>query len=268
MSLLSKCLKHYPLLEYQVPLRNRLEKCTDDRFKESKNWKGPADANLKRIQPSEVLHRLQLLKVEHIFTIVQDLYQSLRNIKSKEKKKALTDKVKAAAQMRIILPEYDPVTVGCVVSWIYQQKLHFSNAYQLYQIYQLADKLGLEALAETCVNKMLSAATESINLATTQGLGLSVLLDQSRDEFSTNENGVDDPLTDIVPMLFTRVLKDGKAPDVLQSLVITSIAESGDLNLFYTLKDLFGRSMALDLAEALMKRLCGVTSGSRIDVKH
>jgi hypothetical protein len=268
MSLLSKCLKHYPLLEYQVPLRNRLEKSTDDRFKETKNWKGPADANLKRIHFAQVLNRLQLLKVEHVITLVQDLYESLRNIKAKEKKKALTDKVKAAAQMRIILPTYDGVTVGCVVSWIYQQKLHFSDAYQLYQIYQLSDMLGVEALAEICVNKMLSAATESIKLATSQGLGLSALLDQDRDQFPTNENRVDDPLAAIVPMLFTRVLKDGKAPDVLQNLVITSIADSRDLDLFYILKDLFGRSMALDLAEALMKRMCGVTSESRIDVKH
>jgi hypothetical protein len=63
--------------------------------------------------------RLNCLQSKAVFAIAQRLSEQLREIKHSEKQAAKTDTAKAAAQRRIILPQFEDREVKSLVQWTY-----------------------------------------------------------------------------------------------------------------------------------------------------
>jgi hypothetical protein len=63
--------------------------------------------------------RLSGLQSKAVFAIAQRLSEQLRQIKHTEKQAAKTDTAKAAAQQRIILPQFEDREIRSLVQWTY-----------------------------------------------------------------------------------------------------------------------------------------------------
>jgi hypothetical protein len=63
--------------------------------------------------------RLKGLQSKGVFAVAQRLSEQLRQIKYSEKQAAKTDRAKAAAQRRIILPHHDDREVKSLLRWAY-----------------------------------------------------------------------------------------------------------------------------------------------------
>ncbi|KAJ4299378.1 hypothetical protein N0V90_004623 [Kalmusia sp. IMI 367209] len=259
-SLILECLNNFPLAEYQDILIKVLADATDKEFQDNDMFKvSPKEA--KAVRPNfpkeDVRARLQQLKPKAIFNVTARLRLALRNLKSRVKKNAEKDVVKAAAQWRVILPQATSAAVDSLVEWIYKGSLSFTDAEHLVQISALANKLGVMKLADACMDKLYQATLRCINHAKSKGITLHKLLLEASQE-PTQEQNVsinDDPLSTagVVGMVFKLVFQQEKPPVIVQNLVVDAIAESEDENLVAELLPVLNSNLRGHITMAVMR---------------
>jgi hypothetical protein len=262
MALITGAYSKFPLSEYQAGIKKALEAITDEKFQDNKLWKvPPSNGGVKRADyPSwGIAPRLQLMKPEAVLAVLKRLLLALRNLKTQEESKASKDSIKAAAQRRIVLPNADEDTVGSLLHWAYNNELHFLDASHLCNIYELAERLGLQELTEICLAKLSNAASAAIEDAEVAGISLRELLDGIQIAADDRPEGARDPLSDVVRTVFTFVLQQKRPPVILCHLVIEAVANSADPILVETSLKFMTGEMKSQLCLALSYRLFKLT---------
>jgi hypothetical protein len=201
----------------------------------------------KEITPNMTLRgRLDLLKPRGVQNVASELSSLLFRIQKAEISKANDDPLKAAAQGRLMLPNFEESTVRLFMQWIYGGVLEDLGAEGLYALMMLATELQVVALTEACLSKLCNAVSESIQQAQTRGTALRALLGYGS-ESATASDG-------FVSAVFGHAFKDKKMPGRLFKLVIDTLAEGMDTDLFAEIKELVSHEMAMQLLEAMIAR--------------
>lgn len=211
--------------------------------------------NRKDHPKDEVRTRLEVLTVASVHSVLIRLSQQLRIIKRLEQDDVKFDESKAAAQRQIFVSNVDACTARYFVRWIYFGELDFDNAQQLCRMHALAERLGMEDLAETCLTMLESATHTAIQIARQCGISIRTLINEKTIPVPSEEfSEIPENLRDAVTVVFSHVVQDRDASKTLRTLVITEIANSEDVDLFKELKPRLSPEMALDLAEAVFTR--------------
>ena len=258
MPLITRAYSKFPLLEYQTAIKKALEATTDEQFQDSKLWKvPPSSGGLKRADyPSSVIvPRLKLMKPEAVLAVLSRLYRALRKIKTQEEDKASRDSIKAAAQRRVILPYVDEDIVGSLLHWIYNNELHFLDAAHLCNICEMAERLGLQELTDSCLAKLSSAASAALEHAGAANIPLRDLLEEIQTAVDSGTEAARDPLSGVVRIVFTFVLRQKCPPAILKHLVIEAVANSADPSVVDTSLGMMTGEMKDQLCMALSHRL-------------
>ncbi|KAJ4373106.1 hypothetical protein N0V83_003397 [Neocucurbitaria cava] len=229
----------HPLLEYQAETRKVIVDAVEDQITK-KNTRVKRDSK-EWSRNMSVRARIPLLKSHAVQTVAQSLYVRLHQVKKMEAQKAKDDSVKAIAQKRLILPGIEETAILSFVQWIYQRPMQCEEPDMLYAVLNLATKLGVEALAETCLSKLYNAAADSIQHARANAVPIHTLLGYG--------SGAADPVLEIV---FINVFKDKSPPKRLLKLVIDTLAHCLDFELWAHLRELIGHEMALQLVEGMI----------------
>ncbi|CAO2649999.1 Nn.00g012910.m01.CDS01 [Neocucurbitaria sp. VM-36] len=234
----------YPLLEHRPRIKNIIEKAVEDEIA-LKNTKAPASAKRRdtkeKSRDMSIRESLPLLRSRGVHAVAKHLYTMLHKLKKKEAQEAKSNEVKAIAQHRLLLPGFDNITVQLLAHWMYQGTLRWHGADQLYALLNLATRLGVEALAETCLSELCNAAADSIQNALKNGNPLQTLLGYGSD--------INDPVLEVI---FISVFKDKSPPERLLKLVIDTLAGNLDIKLWNHFRDLISHDMARKLVEAMI----------------
>ncbi|EDU44852.1 BTB domain containing protein [Pyrenophora tritici-repentis] len=236
--LIVRAYEQWPLPVYANSVKIAIDNAVQEQIT-AKNIQNITVKDLGRITDLSI--RLSHIKSRGVQTIVEKLYVLIHQITKKEEKRALKEKLRAAAQHRLLLPDVDSEIVAILMQWIYHGALHYQDAEQLYAVLRLAIMLGVDALAEICLTKLYDAASESIEDASNSGVKLQTLLGFGPDS-------VDHALG----VVFKNVINDRRTPKRLRDLVIDALAASLDKELFTKIKDLISKEMALEIIEAMI----------------
>jgi hypothetical protein len=237
----------YPMAEYQTGLQKTIDGAVEEQFAEKINLK-PALQGAKKKSPTETRElsltaRLALLKPRGVQVVAEKLFARLYLIKKKEGTRAEKEPVRAAAYQRLLLPDVDETAVRYLVHYIYRGTVHYQGVEQLYAVMELAGRLGVEALFETCLTKLCTAATDNIENAIVNAIPLRSLLGYGPG-----------PTDDVVDVVFKHVIKDPNAPRRLQDLVTDTFAACLDKELWMQVKPLVSHGMAIQVIEAMIDR--------------
>jgi hypothetical protein len=197
--------------------------------------------------------RLAALDSEGLLAVLDGLSAKLRKLKVREKEIAKKDSLKAAAQRRLILHNEKDETVQALLAWIYQEKLEYRNADQLYAIFRLADELGVEMLADSCLTKLCNDTSSSLQHARIHKLPLQYLLGYGLSA-SSEVNHPNVPIDNVVAIVFKHMIKDESTPKQLLRIFVDALAESLDAELWESLRDVLSREKMAALIEALLAR--------------
>jgi hypothetical protein len=242
------CEKIYPLAEHRHSVRSCLRTVVDEQFKNGKAWKVPGSINAtKKRSMEDIQSRLQVLNTNAIFFVTQRLSRFLSKTKNMDIAGCKINDRKAAAHGQIMLPDLDETIVGKFVDWLYERKLPHCSATDLCNMYHLANHLGVEILAEQCLDMLTNAALPVIENASVNGSSLRELLNEERPD--TNANA---PLANVIPTIFNYVMQDPKAPYVLQHLVVRTIAEGADEEVYNLVEPRLTLGLSLQLNRALL----------------
>jgi hypothetical protein len=189
----------------------------------------------------------------HIFT-----FRLLWQVKLGEKDEVRTSKINAAALGRVILGDVEEKTVLALTTYIYKGTLQLDSADDLCKIHALTEQLGLDDLAETCLEKLANATREVIEIAAARGMSLQEVLNMTRSAVTdSSHDEVHDlhPFFDVVSVVFSFVLKNKTPPDVLKRIVLEAIADSGDVALTeMALEMMNGSKLTSELCVAVTDR--------------
>ncbi|KAF2185992.1 hypothetical protein K469DRAFT_463326, partial [Zopfia rhizophila CBS 207.26] len=204
--LIIDCCKRYPLPEYRPGIQERL-------------------TEPKKNAAETVRIRLRHLNKHTVRMFTEYLYAKLCRIKRTRKNKARADRVRATAHDRIVLPGFGSISITSLIYWMYEGKLHFDNSGRLCQLLGLADELGIEDLADTCMSKLSTAAIDAIQRSNTEGHCLHRLLETPQADASSMSGSSASRKT-VVKAIFYYVFSDKKTPLLLQRLAVDAIASS------------------------------------------
>ena len=241
----------YPLQEYQSRIEKSINVAVEEQITQ-KNTRAPQSTGgmPKKRDAKDANHdtslraRLPLLKSRGVRTVTEHLYARLHNIGKTDAEKAKSDRLKAAAQRRLLLPDTDECTVQSLMQYIYHGTVHYESAEQLYALLNLSTELGVETLAEICLSKLSNAATDTIQGALASGIPIQSLLGYGSSCSTDN----------VLAVIFINVFNDKNPPKRLMDLVIDTLADSLDMDLWGQLRDVIGHAMALQLIEAMIVR--------------
>ncbi|CAE7180125.1 hypothetical protein CFE70_006226 [Pyrenophora teres f. teres 0-1] len=230
--------EQWPLPGYPNSVRKVIDEAVQEQIA-AKNIQNTTIKELARITDLSI--RLSHLKSRGVQAIAEKLFVTIHQVTKKEEKRALNDKLRAAAQCRLLLPDVDEQTVAILMQWIYQGTLQFQDAEQLYNVLKLATTLEIEALAEICLTKLYDAASENIRDASNFGMRLQTALGFGPDS-ADHALGV----------IFRHVIQDERTPRRLQELIIDTLAASLDKELWEHIKLLISHKMALQIIETMV----------------
>lgn len=249
------------MANYQTSLVNAVTDATDTLFQNTELLKAPPTktkkVNRSKCPKWDVRGRLELLRDEAVYCVLDRLEWFLYKLKEKEKLEAQQDTMKAAAQGRIPLPNVDPAMVKLVLNWLYKGSVCLSviATKDVIQAYILATKLGLEELMGQCLDLLATAATRGITQAKCEGITLSDLLDQPIEiekqgqRVATKDGSLS--ASKVVGEIFRFTLTADKPPAVLENLVANAIADS-DVELYSRLVPEMSREMCGKVGMAMM----------------
>ncbi|KAF2653586.1 hypothetical protein K491DRAFT_717880 [Lophiostoma macrostomum CBS 122681] len=258
MRLVHQCVKQYPLSHHQAAINLAITQCADRLCKDTRAVKGGSGNTSVRKKDFKDWHlpdRLQQLNPDGVRSVARTLLKTLQAIKVTEIRRAQSNPATAAAQRRILLPQFENKAVVSVVNWLYSQgaTLQWDSADHLCKIYALAEELGIETLAAACMRTLLFTTSSAIDQANAAGRGVRELLEEAglnREEVGGGQ------LAHIVPTVFSYVLGEDNPPTALRDLVINAIADSHDIEVFNMVKGVIDLPMALQLSEAMIIRAC------------
>ncbi|KAH7337913.1 hypothetical protein BKA66DRAFT_555278 [Pyrenochaeta sp. MPI-SDFR-AT-0127] len=238
----------YPLLEHHASVKKVIEMAVDDQIGQKSTKVAPSTRGNKKDsrdnnRDMSLKERLSLLQSRGVRIVAELLFAKLHKITKSENMKAASNPVKAAAQRRIILPEFEATTVQSFIRWIYQGSLTYQNADQLYALLNLSSNISVPSLSELCLQKLHYAAIDTIRLAIANGDRIQALL-----EFGSAHTD------NALKVVFTNVLKDKDPPKRLLQLVIDTLADNLDMELWAHLRNLIGHELALQLIEVMIDR--------------
>ncbi|KAL1792430.1 hypothetical protein ACET3X_008937 [Alternaria dauci] len=239
--LIKQAYENYPLIPYFMGVKKIIMDEVASQIS-AKNIKKTAQKPSQIPPDLSLSGRLDLLKPHAVQAVVSKLFERLHAIQKSEVKKAERDALKAAAQYRLILPDVEGATVRCFMQWIYRARSMYADSEQLYSVFTLARRLGLDELASICLNQLYNAATDSLMHSDDHGIPLQTLLGY----------GPDVATDDIVGVVFKHAFKDEDAPKQLKSLVVDTLAASLNPELWQHVKDLINHGMALQVIEAMV----------------
>lgn len=206
---------------------------TNTLFKQDNLWRKPPTKRTDKSSlyaPEDIAAKLNLLRDEAVYTVLERLRLVLRATKKSENHDASNDVLTAAAQNRILLPGADAESVGALVRWVYKspEGLAFSDVTQLYAIYGVAEKLGIAKLAAECMATLTSATARLLQSAKEENVSLRDLLDVAPQhaEHEANVDPLSDPST--IGAVFKITLNTPSPPALLQDLVADALAASHD----------------------------------------
>ncbi|XP_014562194.1 hypothetical protein COCVIDRAFT_85043 [Bipolaris victoriae FI3] len=226
------------------------------------------EVQLKRVK-TRMLHdaireentkvRLTYINAFGLHAITEKLFAGIHRINKREFDKAKDDVVRAAAQKRILLPEAEPATIQSVMGWIYKGKLDCEDPQELYDTLQLATRLGVKALGESCHSKLYNAANDRIQDALANGISLKTLLGYGPD-----------PGDRVMEVVFKHAFKDNDTPKRLREMVVNTLATNLNAALWTEIKDVVSHSMALQIVEAMLEYQEQVAEGllDHAEIKH
>ena len=239
-----------PLQNYRTGLRKTIDNSVEEQITQKHITPAQPTGQGQRKKDSRNMSRevalatrLAMLTSTGIHGVAGDVFAILHRITKEEKFKAIKDKVKAAAQGRILLPSAGDTAVQMLVEWIYRGTLYCHDGRQLYALFDLARDLGIEALSELCLSKIANGASDILHAALEKGIHLRDLL--------VHESGSAHSILEVV---FGNVLTGKNPPTRLLEFVIKALAENMDLDLWLHLKDITGHEIALQLVEAMVKQ--------------
>lgn len=242
-------LENYPLQEYQKGIDKIVGHCMDEQF-EDKNYLTSANRpkTSKSFQALSLKNRLSFLNAEGALATAEVIWIQLQKIENSEMQKSQTSKYKAWAQGRLRLRNATESSVLSLVEWAYHSTLREDGAEQLYDLWGLANRLGFDALAEICLDRLYDNAVASINDARMHGLSLLSLLGLS--EKTAADSSVQSDA--VVTTVFRHVLKDDNAPTKLSKLVIETLAQGVDGELWSHLSQMVSHNTTRKLIEAMI----------------
>ncbi|KAF2030184.1 hypothetical protein EK21DRAFT_66106, partial [Setomelanomma holmii] len=174
----------------------------------------------KDLNATGLQERLNGLTSRSVFSLARRLFNKLRDIKDKETKAAETNAVKAAAQGRIILATYEDRVI---------------RSFQ-------------------CLSRIAGDTDHTMQVALAQGLSLQHLLGLAAHESAQGEEEPLAVINNVVQVVFQHVLKDEKSPPRLLDLVVDTLAEHLDLELWTQLEHVISHNMSLRLNRAMVDR--------------
>ncbi|KAF2007633.1 hypothetical protein P154DRAFT_50 [Amniculicola lignicola CBS 123094] len=255
--LVVQCHTQYPMLQYQQIFKDKVEKLVDFQFKRKDAFRQPeshAQARKDNCSLSDVRARLQYLSGVAIQEILNELHNSMWRVKEKETRSLRDDSKKAAAHDKIILYGYDAVAVGSLVSWIVNRRLHYETVDELFQLYELADTLGFEDLANTTLNKLSYDVTEAINFAQAHGIALLDVLDSTNSTPGKYADKVQKDMQSLLLTVFKHVFVLKKHSGPLRALLVNAVVDSQDLKLYDYLQPEVDVDLAHEINRAFFLR--------------
>ena len=249
VSLVVNVYDRFPLLERQPAIKGIIDTALEEQLSR-KNTKAPSSGTSRKRDYREmssdmgIRERLLLLNSPAMHAVTGHLFAKMHKIHKAEAFKAKTERVKAVAQGRILMPEFTDATVRAFVQWLYHSTVQYQEAKELYALWDFSNQLGTEALSEICLTELYNAACNGIRHALAQGISISSLLLDNRPEITDN----------VVDVVFIHVLKDKQPPGRLLRLVIDTLADNVDANLWAHVKTMISHDKALQLIEAMIMR--------------
>ncbi|ORY03063.1 hypothetical protein BCR34DRAFT_77371 [Clohesyomyces aquaticus] len=235
-AVLEECYLRYPLASFQIVLKKVIMETTEQQYKNNKMLKVPVSSggfNKKQYGLSEVPARLRHLIPEAIAIIAQAVYVKLGRIKNTEEGGIRTNPIKAAADGRIIMYHVDRDSVRNLSIWLLGAPLPYSHPAQLCKVHSLASELGIQTLEKFCMDTLSNAMFKCIELADKQGLKLFDALQLPAltrdDSFNSSQQ---DPLDNVLSVVFDYVLDQNKPESELQKIAIRAIVRSRDARVY------------------------------------
>ncbi|KAH7093795.1 hypothetical protein FB567DRAFT_181136 [Paraphoma chrysanthemicola] len=264
---------NYPLPEYRKSIQKTLDEVIIEQVaKHNTVGTGKAAVQKKDLKDMGIQARLTALTSKGVFNIAMHLSIELRGVKQKEVKIAETNTTKAAAQRRIFLPNFESPTVSALTHWVYSRGEILNekgdlktahNAEHLYALQGLAAHLGITVLKEQCLSMLVEKTNTMIDFALREGLKLQHLLGWGErveppsgdDHAAVPEDCANvHPQDDTVQVVFQHVLKDKNPPKRLVDLVVQTLADHLDLELWAQLEHMINHQMSKNLNKAMVLR--------------
>jgi hypothetical protein len=119
--LIVRIYEHHPLSTHRGHIQQIVDEIVTEQVSK-RNVTAPQSKTVlqkKDLKGMGIQPRLKGLQSKAVFAITQRLSEQLRQIKHTEKQAAQTNRAKAAAQRRIILPQFEDREVRSLVQWTY-----------------------------------------------------------------------------------------------------------------------------------------------------
>jgi hypothetical protein len=116
----------------------------------------------------------------------------------------------------------------------------------------VATELGMTSLSQQCLMQLYNETDAMIQAAISKGMSLSQLLNLSSKP--ENKPGQSPLPENMVQVVFSHVLKDGKSHNRLVDLVVTRLAEHLDLGLLEKLTGTIGLGISILIIKAMVQR--------------
>ncbi|UPX20083.1 uncharacterized protein EKO05_0010328 [Ascochyta rabiei] len=251
-SLITYIDNHFPLSIYQANVSKLIKdtliaQVTDGLVKDPKTR-----INSKTHNELSFHGRLISLNWQGMLNMFERLCGIMNRIKISEKEKGKKDQIKAMAQKTIFLRGTSNAAVQSLLVWIYQGNLHYESSEHLYEVYELAIKLGVNALAEVCLCQLFNTASDIIHKTQRLGIALDTLLGFTSAEESEKLQDQHVVSDNTVEIIFQRVLKDEKPPARLLDLVVDVMAKRMHSRLWAHMQETISRPVALRLVETML----------------
>lgn len=255
IKLLERIRDHYPLGNYQNRLKDVLEATVEDQFT-LKNTRSTCKlkASSKEYRDMVLMSRLRLLNHKGMLVVCDRLIGAFTRIEASERVKAEKQPVIAIAQGRVLLPGVDEQSVQSFVAWLEHDRLHCETDKQLYALYKLAVKLGVDTLADQCVIQLFEKTSEILRCAYAQGSSLQSILGYGEPEGRAQTLNQYTPPDSAIRVIFERVLNTDQPPHRLVKIVSTILAQYMDLELWLHLKLTVKHQFALHIIAEMAAR--------------
>jgi hypothetical protein len=237
---------------YNSNVKKNIEGAVEDELTEKNTKNTLTNAVTKKKTPKEMVSDmglkacLALLKPRGVQNVAAELYSLLFRIQKSEAKTIKDDPVKAAAYGKLFLTNFEEAAVRSFMQWMYGGQFEDHGAEEMYALLMLATELQVVALMEACMTKLCGAVTANMEQARSSGIPLRALLGYG--------SGPPENSDIAIGVVIGHAFKNNNIPRRLFKLVVDTLADDMDAELFVEIKDLISRDMAIQLLEAILAR--------------
>lgn len=194
-------------------------------------------------QEVDIALRMSYLNSSGVYCVASELYARVHRLIKEWHTKARKNPIVAAAQRRLLLPNVEEAAVTALLSWIYQTPMVSQNAAEMYAVWSLSSDLGVIALAEKSLDQLINDFSGVVQHIEENGVPLHTLV---------GSGGLDD--TNVIEVILDKVFKDESPAPRLLELVLRTLADHLNSELWAIIKDPIGHTKALGLIDTLIDR--------------